>query len=108
MKKIKKGDEVIVIAGKEKGKKGVILSVLDGGKKLLIDGINMVSKCVKANPNANEQGGIVQKAMPIHRSNVMIYDSVSQKGSRVGIQVLDDGRKVRYMKSSKQVIDEKV
>ena len=107
MRKIKKGDEVIVIAGKDKGKKGTVLSVLSDGEKLLIEGINLVKKSVKANPNTGERGGLVSKSMPIHRSNVMLYDSASQKGSRVGIRVLEDGSRVRYFKSSDQVIDVK-
>ena len=72
MKKIKKGDEVIVIAGKDKGKRGTVLSVVDGGGKLLVEGINMAKKHVKANPNAGDRGGIILKTMPIQRSNVMV------------------------------------
>ena len=107
MKKIKKGDEVIIIAGKDKGKKGIVLSVIEGGKKLLIEGINMVKKHVKPNPNTGERGGIVPKAMPIHRSNVMVFDSTKQKGSRVGIRVLKDGQRVRYFKASDQLVEAK-
>lgn len=105
MNKIKKGDEIIVIAGKDKGKKGSVTEVLLKGKKLLIDGINTVKKHVKANPNANDRGGIVIKALPIEASNVMLYNPATQKGSRVGIRVLDDGRKVRYFKSTDEVVD---
>jgi len=108
MNKIKKGDEVIVIAGKDKGKKGTVLSVIDGGEKLLVDGINMAKKHVKANPNAGERGGIVAKNMPIHSSNVMVYDPTTQKGSKVGIRVLKDGQRARYFKGSDQLIDVKV
>ncbi|RDI46966.1 50S ribosomal protein L24 [Aquicella lusitana] len=107
MKKIRKGDEVIVIAGKDKGKKGVVLSVVDGGEKLLIDGINVAKKHVKANPNTGERGGIVSKSMPIHRSNVMVYDPTKQKGSRIGVRVLKDGQRVRYFKSSDQAVEVK-
>ena len=107
MKKIKKGDEVIVTTGKDKGKRGTVLTVLEKGEKLLIEGINLVKKHVKANPNAGERGGIVSKAMPIHRSNVMVYDPSKQKGSRVGIRVLEDGQRVRYFKSSDQLVDVK-
>ena len=107
MKKIKKGDEVIVIAGKDKGKRGTVLSVLVGGEKLLVEGINMAKKHVKANPNAGERGGFVSKSMPIDRSNVMVYDSTTQKGSRIGIRVLNDGQRVRYSKTSDQLIDVK-
>jgi large subunit ribosomal protein L24 len=107
MKKIKKGDEVIVIAGKDKGKRGTVLSILVGGEKLLVEGINLAKKHVKANPNAGERGGFVSKAMPIHRSNVMVYDSTTQKGSRIGIRVLNDGQRVRYSKTSDQLVDVK-
>jgi large subunit ribosomal protein L24 len=107
MNKIKKGDEVIVITGKDKGKKGVVLSLVEGGKKLLVEGINLAKKHVKANPNAGERGGIVSKAMPIDRSNVMIYDQTTQKGSRVGIRILKDGQRVRFMKASDQLIEAK-
>ena len=105
MSKIKKGDEIIVIAGKDKGKKGVILCVVDKGERLIVEGINLAKKHTKANPEANEQGGIVSKAMPIHRSNIMLYDNVKQKRSRVGIRTLKDGQRVRFYKTSDQVID---
>lgn len=105
MRKIKKGDEIIVIAGKDKGKKGTVLAVLLQGGKLLVDGINTVKKHVKANPNAGERGGIVIKTLPIHSSNVMLYDAASDKGSRVGIKTLEDGRKVRYFKSTNEIVD---
>lgn len=104
MNKIKKGDEVIVIAGKDKGKKGTVLSVV-GSEKLLVEGINVAKKHVKANPNAGERGGIVDKTMPIHRSNVMVYDTSANKGGRVGIRVLKDGQRVRYFKGSEQLVD---
>lgn len=107
MNKIKKGDEVIIIAGKDKGKRGTVLSVLEKGKRLLIEGINIAKKHVKANPNTGERGGIVSKSMPIHRSNVMVYDPTKQKGSRVGIRVLEDGQCVRYFKASDQLVEVK-
>jgi large subunit ribosomal protein L24 len=108
MNKFKKGDEVIVITGRDKGKKGVITSMLLKDRKLLIDGINTVKKHVKANPNANETGGIVVKSMPINACNVMLFNPSTQKGSRVGIRILDDGRKVRYFKSTDEVVDVEV
>ncbi len=104
MRKIKKGDEVIVITGKDRGKKGVILSVLQNDK-LLVEGINLAKKHVKANPNTGEKGGIVMKTLPIHRSNVKVYDASSSKGSRIGIKILDDGRKARYFKSTNELVD---
>lgn len=109
MNKMKKGDEVIVIAGKDKGKRGVIASLINGGEKFIVEGINMVKKTVKANPNANEPGGIIDKAMPIHRSNVMIVNPNAKKGefagSRVGIRVLNDGQRARYFKANDQLIE---
>ncbi len=105
MRKIKKGDEVVVITGKDKGRKGVVLSVVLDGEKLVVEGINTVKKHVKANPNTGDRGGIIIKTQPIHRSNVMLYDQASGKGSRVGIRILEDGRKVRYIKTTDEVID---
>jgi large subunit ribosomal protein L24 len=107
MNKIKKGDEVVVIAGKDKGKRGAILTVLDDGAKFIIEGINEAKKSVKANPNTGERGGIVAKAMPIDRSNVMLYDANKKKGSRVGIRILKDGQRARYFKSSNELVDVK-
>lgn len=107
MNKIKKGDEVVVIAGKDKGKRGIVLAVLEKGQKLLIDGVNLVKKHVKPNPNINEKGGITDKAMPIHRSNVMVYDSAKGKGSKIGIRILKDGQRVRYYKSSNELVEVK-
>jgi large subunit ribosomal protein L24 len=104
MKKIKKGDQVFVIAGKDKGKKGSVLAVLTNGK-ILIDGINTVKKHVKANPNTGDRGGIVIKTQPIDRSNIMLYDTTTEKGGRVGIKIMDDGRKVRYFKDTDEVVD---
>lgn len=103
MNKIKKGDEVIVITGKDKGKRGTVTTVM--GEKLIVEGINLAKKHVKANPNAGEQGGIVSKTMPIQRSNVMVYDAANKKGSRVGIRVLKDGERVRYFKGSDELVD---
>jgi len=105
MKKIRKGDQVIVIAGKDKGKKGVVLTIVDQGKQLIIDGINTVKKHMRANPNTGDRGGIVIKTQPIDSSNVMLYNTSTEKGSRVGIKTLDDGRKVRYFKDNNEVID---
>jgi large subunit ribosomal protein L24 len=107
MKKLKKGDEVIVIAGKDKGKRGAVLTIIDGGTKLIVEGINQAKKSVKANPNTGERGGIVPKDMPIDRSNVMVYDATTKKGSRVGIRVLEDGQRARYFKESSELVDVK-
>src|SRR5689334_13670435 len=105
MRKIKKGDEVIVIVGKDKGRRGTVLSVLKQGMMLLVEGINTVKKHVKADPNSGDRGGIIIKTQPIHRSNVMLYDQASGKGVRVGIRILEDGKKVRYIKGTDEVID---
>lgn len=107
MKKIRKGDEVIVITGKDKGKRGVVLLISDDGNKVLVEGINVAKKHVKANPNAGERGGIVDKTMPIHISNVMLHDQTTNKGSRVGIRVLKDGQRARFLKKSDQLIEVK-
>lgn len=107
MNKIRKGDDVIVIAGKDKGKRGTVLSIEDNGDRLIIDGVNVAKKHVKANPNTGERGGVTPKNMPIHRSNVMVYDPTSQKGSRVGIRILKDGQRVRFLKSSDQLVEVK-
>jgi len=105
MKKIKKGDEVIVIAGKDKGRRGLVLTVLNNAEMLIVEGINTVKKHVKANPNTGEKGGIIIKTLPLHRSNVMLYDQASDKGTRVGVRTLQDGKNVRYFKSTDEVID---
>lgn len=105
MLKIRKGDEIIVIAGKDKGRRGAVLSVVDKGEKFLVDGINLAKRHVKPNPNTGEEGGIKTKPMPLHCSNVKIFNSATQKGDRVGIRVLEDGRKVRYFKSTNEEIE---
>lgn len=105
MQKIKKGDEVVVISGKDRKRKGTVIAVLNDGQKLLVEGINTVKKTVKANPNANEQGGISIKSMPINSSNVMLYNASTDKATRVGIKVLEDGRKVRFYKDNDEVVD---
>lgn len=105
MKKIKKGDEIIVIAGKDKGRKGVVLSVLKNCEMLVVDGINTAKKHVKANPNTGDKGGIIIKTRPLHRSNVMLLDQASGKGSRVGVRTLENGKNVRYFKSTDEVVD---
>ena len=103
MQKIKKGDEIIVTAGKDKGRRGNVLSLL--GTKILVEGVNMVKKHAKPNPMKGEQGGIVSKEMPLDRSNVMLFNPATNKGDKVGIKTLDDGKKVRYFKSNNEVVD---
>ncbi len=104
MQKIRKGDEVIVIAGKDKGRRGVVQRRVDA-ERVIVAGINVVKKHVRPNPLRGIQGGIIQKEMPIHISNVMMFNPKTQKGDRVGIRVLEDGRKVRYFKSTGDVIE---
>jgi len=104
MNKIKKGDEVIVLTGKDKGKKGLVLSVVSE-EKVLVEGINSVKKHQKPNPNKGIDGGIIDKQMPIHVSNVAIYNAQTKKADRVGFRVLEDGKKVRFFKSNNEVLD---
>ena len=99
MNKIRKGDEVIVIAGRDKGKRGTITQRKDDSY-LLIDGINMVKKHAKPNPLKGVAGGIIEKNMPIHQSNIAIFNAATGKADRVGIKLLADGKKVRVFKSS--------
>jgi large subunit ribosomal protein L24 len=105
MKRIKKGDDVIVISGKDKGRRGTVISVNDDDDKVLIEGINVVKKHQKANPNAGVQGGIIDTERAIHVSNVMLFNPVTGKGDRVGSKTLEDGRKVRVFKSNNEVVD---
>lgn len=103
MRKIKKNDDVIVIAGRDKGIRGSVLSVR--GDRLLVSGVNKVKKSQKPNPVQGTTGGIVEMEVPIHMSNVAIYNATAKKADRVGIKTLEDGRKVRIYKSSGEVID---
>jgi len=101
--RIRKGDDVIVIAGKDKGKRGTVLSVSD--ERVVVENINLAKKHVKPNPNIGEQGGIVDKEMPMAISNVALYNLATDKADRVGFKTLDDGRKVRVFKSNGEVVD---
>jgi large subunit ribosomal protein L24 len=103
MEKIKKGDEVIVITGRDKGKRGVVLNRVDEAH-LLVEGVNMVKKNQRPNPMKGETGGIVDKTMPIDQSNVMIFNPATGKGDRVGFKMLDDSKKVRVFKSNGEQI----
>ena len=103
MRKIRKNDVVVVIAGKDKGNRGNVLQVLEDS--LLVSGINKVKKHQKPNPVKGQAGGIVQMEKPVHISNVAIYNATAKKADRVGIKTLEDGRKVRVFKSSGEVID---
>ncbi len=99
MQKFRKGDDVIVIAGRDKGKRGTVAQRLDE-RQLLVDGINIVKKHTRPNPMKGVTGGIVEKSMPIDQSNVMLFNPASGKGDRVGFKLLDDGKKVRVFKSN--------
>ncbi len=103
MNKIVKNDLVVVIAGKDKGRRGTVTELKTNGK-LLVQGINIAKKHQKGNPNAGVAGGIVEKEMPIDVSNVMLVNPANDKGDRVGFRVLEDGKKVRYFKSNGEVI----
>tara|TARA_R110002110_G_scaffold415719_2_gene654245 strand:- start:18765 stop:19103 length:339 start_codon:yes stop_codon:yes gene_type:complete len=111
MQKIKKGDTVKVMTGKDKGRMGKVLSILSKKKNnrvnvyALVEGINIVKKHTKANPQQQKPGGIIPKESPIHISNVMLMDPASNEAGRVGIKQLEDGRKVRFFKASNEVID---
>ncbi len=104
MNKIRKGDEVVVLAGKDRGRRGVVLSRVDD-ERLVVEGVNRVKKHVRPNPLKGEVGGIVEKEMPLHISNVALFNPAAQKGDRVGIRVLEDGRKVRFFKSNGELVD---
>jgi large subunit ribosomal protein L24 len=104
MKKIKKGDQIVVISGKDKGKRGNVISY-KGNEKVLVDGINIVRKHQKPNPNRGIDGGIIEISMPIPCSNVALFNSATGKGDRIGFRLLADGRKVRFFKSTNEIVD---
>ncbi len=103
MNKIRKGDEVVVIAGRDKGRRGTVIKVLEG--QILVESINMVKRHTKPNPQKNVQGGIVEKEAAIDLSNVMLWNPITKKGDRIGVRTLTDGRKVRFFKSNKETVD---
>ncbi|MBE0468385.1 MAG: 50S ribosomal protein L24 [Methyloprofundus sp.] len=103
MQKLKQGDEVIVLIGKDKGKRGRISKFMH--EKVLVEGVNRVKKHQKPNPNAGVQGGIIEKEMPIHKSNIALYNAATKKADKVGFKALDNGNKVRYFKSNNEIID---
>ena len=105
MRKLRKGDEVVVLTGKDKGKRGVVLKVTQDLEKIIVENINMVKRHTKGNPAQGTPGGIVEKEMPLHISNVAIWNPVSDKADRVGIKMLEDGQKVRFFKSNDEVVD---
>jgi large subunit ribosomal protein L24 len=104
MARIKKGDEVVVINGKDKGRQGSVLRVYDDGR-ILVENVNIAKKHQRGNPNAGQPGGIISKEMPIDISNVMIFNPQTKKGDRIGYRTLEDGKKVRFFKSNNEVLD---
>ena len=104
MNKIRKGDEVVVRTGKDKGRRGTVLQIFDD-ERILVEGVNLAKKHTKPNPNIVEQGGIVDKAMPLDISNVLVFNPKSKKGERVGIRVNDDGSKERIFRGTGDVVD---
>ncbi len=103
MKKIRKGDEVIVITGRDKGRRGTVVRV--DGDRLVVENVNVVKKHQKPNPAKNVTGGIVEKEMSLHISNVMLFNPTARKGDRVGVKALEDGRRVRIFRSNSEVVD---
>ena len=103
MNRIRRGDQVVVITGKSKGQKGEVIRI--AGDRVVVSNVNLVKRHTKPNPQANQAGGIVEREAPIHVSNVMIFNAAANKGDRVGIKVLEDGRKLRVFRSSGEAID---
>ncbi|MFO1427891.1 MAG: 50S ribosomal protein L24 [Steroidobacteraceae bacterium] len=104
MNKIRKGDNVVVISGKDKGRKGAVIAVLPDGR-VLVENVNRVKRHTRANPQVNRAGGIVEKEAPLHASKVALLNPASQKGERVGVKRLADGKRVRYFKSNGEMLD---
>ncbi|MBA3564509.1 MAG: 50S ribosomal protein L24 [Gammaproteobacteria bacterium] len=104
MNRIRKNDEVIVIAGKDRGRRGTVLRVYVNDR-VLVEGVNMAKKHQRPNPNAGVAGGIIEREMPLHISNVKVFNPQSKKGDRIGFRTLKDGQKVRFFKSNDEVVD---
>jgi large subunit ribosomal protein L24 len=104
MNRIRKGDQVVVLSGRDKGRKGAVLQVLTDGR-VVVESINRVKKHQKPNPQANKQGGIIEKEMPLPISKVAIWNPSAKKGDRVGIRTLADGKRVRFFKSNGEMLD---
>ena len=105
MHKIRKGDDVVITTGKDRGKRGNVLHVFPEKDRVVIENVNIVKKHAKPNPQRGISGGIIEKEMPIHVSNVMLYNPQTKKADRVGFRILEDGRKVRVFKSTNEVVD---
>lgn len=106
MKKIKTGDNVVVIAGKSKGQNGKVLKVLSKSHRVLVEGVNIIKKHLRPNPNRNQEGGIIDREASMDISNIALLNPATKKADRVGFKQLNDGRKVRYFKSNGEIIEE--
>jgi large subunit ribosomal protein L24 len=105
MNRIKKGDEVVVIAGKDRGKRGTVLKIINDIDAVVVENVNMSKRHTKGNPMQGTAGGIVEKEMPIHMSNIAIWNPVLNQPDRLGIRKLEDGKKVRFFKKNNEVVD---
>lgn len=103
MKRIKKGDEVVVITGKSKGQRGEVLRI--AGDYVVVSNVNLIKRHTKPNPQANQPGGIIEREAPVHISNVQLFNPVTGKGERVGVKTLEDGRRIRVFRSSHEAVD---
>jgi large subunit ribosomal protein L24 len=106
MKRLRKGDQVVVLSGKDKGRTGAIVQVLPDGK-VLVEGANVIKKHQRPNPQRNQSGGIIEREMPLHACKVAIWNTGSNKADRVGVKTLADGKRVRFLKSNNEVLDVK-
>jgi len=104
MKKIKKGDDVHIVAGRDRGKRGVVVRVVSD-RHVIVEGINLVKRHTKANPQLGTPGGIIEKEAPLQIANVALFNPVTPKPDRIGFRILEDGRKVRFFKSNGEVVD---
>jgi large subunit ribosomal protein L24 len=104
MKRIRKGDQVIVLSGRDKGRRGAVLQVMADGR-LVVEGINMAKKHTKPNPQAGKPGGIIEKEAPLAASKVAVWNPGAKKGDRIGIKTLTDGKRVRFFKSNGEMLD---
>ena len=105
IRRIRKGDEVVVLAGRNRGLRGSVLSVHAGSDQVVVEGVNIVKRHTRPNPQRGTAGGIIEKEMPIHVSNIALFNPVTEKGDRVGVKNLEDGRKVRVFRSTGEVVD---
>ena len=105
IRKIRKGDEVVVLAGRNRGQRGNVLSVHAAGDRVVVEGVNLVKRHTRPNPQRGISGGIIEKEVPIHVSNVALFNPIAGKGDRVGVKKLEDDRKIRIFKSTGEVVD---